>query len=128
MTFEDDLNGDGVQDGIAFLLGVTNPDDDATGNLPTSSEDGSGNLVMQFNCLPSGGRGTAELRVSHSNTLASWLATVDEVPDADDAVADNDVTFVVDTVSEAPLNKITATIDSGVAAGGKLFGRLVGQQ
>lgn len=58
------------------------------------------------------------------NTLASFSATVDQVPDADDAVADNDVTFVVDTVSEAPLNKITATIAAGAAAGGKLFGRL----
>ena len=32
MTFDGDTNGDGVQDGIAFLLGVANPDDDANGN------------------------------------------------------------------------------------------------
>ena len=42
--------------------------------------------------------------------------------------ADNNVTFVVDTVSEAPLNKITATIGSAAAAGGKLFGRLEGTE
>jgi autotransporter-associated beta strand protein len=123
VTFDGDTNGDGVQDGMAFLLGVANPDDDANGSLPTLTETG-GNLVMQFNCLPTADRGTAELRVAHSSTLASFTTTVDQVPDADDAVPDNDVTFVVDTVSEAPLNKITATIGSGAAAGGKLFGRL----
>jgi autotransporter-associated beta strand protein len=123
VTFDGDTNADGVQDGIAFLLGVANPDDNANGNLPTESESG-GALILTFNCLPSGDRGTAELRVSHSNSLGSWTATVDEVPDADDAVPDNDVTFVVDTVSEAPLNKVTATIGSAAAAGGKLFGRL----
>ena len=128
VTFEGDTNGDGVQDGIAFLLGVANPDDNANGNLPTVSEDGSGNMIMEFNCLDGADRGTAELRVAHSNTLASWTATVDEVPDTDDAVADNDVTFVVDIVSEAPLNKITATISSAAAAGGKLFGRLDASQ
>ncbi len=124
VTFDGDLNGDGVQDGVAFLLGVANPDDDANGNVPIVSEDGSGNLVMVFNCLPSAGRGTAELRVAHSNTLAAFTATVDQVPDADDAVQDNGVTFVVDTITEAPLNKVTATIDNSVSAVGKLFGRL----
>lgn len=124
VTFDGDTNGDGVQDGVAFLLGVANPDDDANDNLPDVREDGSGNLVMEFNCLPSAGRGTAELRVAHSNTLAAFTATSDQVPDADDAVPDNDVTFVVDTITEAPLNKVTATIGNSVSAVGKLFGRL----
>jgi autotransporter-associated beta strand protein len=123
VTFGGDLNGDGVQDGMAFLLGVANPDDDANGNLPTVTESG-GNLTLTFNCLPTAGRGTAQLRVAHSSTLASFTATVDQVPDANDPVADNNVTFVVDTVSEAPLNKITATINAAAAAGGKLMGRL----
>lgn len=53
---------------------------------------------------------------------------VDGTWTADDAFPDNNVTFVVDTVAEAPLNKITATIDSAAAAGGKLFGRLDASQ
>ncbi|MGB1131423.1 MAG: hypothetical protein ACPG4K_15355, partial [Haloferula sp.] len=61
VTFDGDTNGDGVQDGIAFLLGVGNPDDDANGNLPAVSEDGSGNLVMTFECLAIADRGTATL-------------------------------------------------------------------
>jgi hypothetical protein len=126
VTFDGDTNKDGVQDGMAFLLGVANPDDDANGNLPTVTEDGSGNLVMQFNCLPASARGTAELRVAHSNNLGSWTATADVVPDANDPTPDNHVTFVVGAGPAGPptLNKVTATIGSAAAARGKLFGRL----
>jgi autotransporter-associated beta strand protein len=121
--FDGDANGDGVKDGLAFLLGAANPSENAIGRLPTVSESGGG-LILNFNCLPIAARGTATLKVAHSNTLASWTATTDEVPDANDPTPDNNVTFVVDTVSEAPLNKVTATIGSAAAAGGKLFGRL----
>jgi hypothetical protein len=121
--FGGDANGDGVQDGIAFLLGAATPGTDASGLLPTPILSGS-NLVMTFNCLPTTDRGSATLKVAHSNTLAGWTPTVAVVPDADQPTADNGVTFVVDTVTEAPLNKVTATIDSAEAAVGKLFGRL----
>ncbi|BCX46897.1 autotransporter-associated betastr and repeat-containing protein [Haloferula helveola] len=125
VTFEGDTNGDGVQDGLAFLLGVDNPDDDANGALPTVTEDGLGGLVLTFNCLPSGDRGTAELRVEHSSDIGAtdpWLATVDQVPDATDIVPDNDVTFVV--TAGSPTNSVVATIGSAAASGGTLFGRL----
>jgi autotransporter-associated beta strand protein len=125
--FDGDANGDGVKDGLAFLLGAANPSENAIGRLPTVSESGGG-LILNFNCLPIAARGTATLKVAHSNTLASWTATTDEVPDANDPTPDNNVTFVVDTVSEAPLNKVTATIGSGAAAAGKLFGRLEASQ
>lgn len=129
-TFAGDGNGDGVADGIAFLLGAATPDTDATGLLPTATAGGSG-LAITFNCLPVSDRGDAQLRVEHSSDLGisdPWLATVAEVPDADDPIADNGVTFVVDTVSAAPLNKVTATIALDEAEGAKLFGRLQGIQ
>jgi autotransporter-associated beta strand protein len=126
VTFEGDTNGDGVQDGMAFLLGAMNPDDNACGRLPKVSESG-GDLILTFNCLPIDARGTATLKVAHSTDLGTWTTTADVVPDADDAVPDNHVTFVVDTVSQAPLNKVTATINSVAAGGGgKLFGRVKG--
>jgi autotransporter-associated beta strand protein len=126
--FDGDANGDGVKDGLAFLLGAANPSENAIGRLPTVTESG-GDLVLNFNCLPIAARGTATLKVEHSNNLASWTATADVVPDANDPTPDNNVTFVVDTVSEAPLNKVTATIDSAAAGGnGKLFGRLKAEQ
>jgi len=85
--------------------------------------------VLTFDCLPSGARGTAELRVEHSSDLGigdPGLATVDQVPDADDPTADNGVTFTVVAGPFGPpaTNTVTATIGSGEAAAGKLFGRL----
>jgi len=129
VTFDGDTNGDGVQDGLAFLLGAANPDDNALGLLPTVTAD-DGTLVMTFNCLSTADRGTAELRVEHSSDLGigdPWLATVDQVPDADDLTADNGVTFTVVAGPAGPpaTNTVTATIGSGQAADGKLFGRLV---
>ncbi len=128
VTFDGDLNGDGVQDGIAFLLGVANPDDDATGALPTASEDGSGGLVLTFDCLALADRGPAQLRVAHSNSLAGWTATTDVVPDADGTDAGGIVSYVVDTVSADPLHRVTATIDAAAASAGRLFGRLEGAE
>ena len=125
--FEIDTNGDGISNGMAFLLGAAGPNADATGLLPTVSESG-GDLILVFDCLAIADRGSAELRVEHSSDLGvgdPWEATVDEVPDSDDAVADNGVTFVVDEVVVDPLHRVTATIDSAEAGGsGRLFGRL----
>jgi methionine-rich copper-binding protein CopC len=129
VTFDGDTNADGVQDGMAFLLGAGNPDDDASGRLPTVSEDGSGGLELTFDCLPIADRGDAKLYVGHSGDLGvsdAWLATVDQVPDATDAVSDNGVTFVVTPGS--PTNRVVATIALSEAAGGKLFGRLQGTE
>ena len=130
--FDGDANGDGVKNGIAFLLGAANPGEDASGRLPTVSESGGG-LVMTFNCLPVSARGGATLRVEHSSDLGvldPWTATVDVVPDATNAVPDNNVTFVVGAGPVGPpaLNSVSATIDSAAAAGGKLFGRLRGHR
>ncbi|MGB1130625.1 MAG: Ig-like domain-containing protein, partial [Haloferula sp.] len=114
VTFGGDTNGDGVQDGMAFLLGVANPDDDANGNLPAVSEDGSGNLVMTFECLAIADRGTATLNVQHSGDLAAWAPLPNGVlvPDASGGPTDG-VTFVVGDGSDGPggLNGVTATID-----------------
>lgn len=127
--FDGDANGDGVQDGLAFLLGAANPGEDASGRLPTVSKSVDG-LVMTFNCLPVSARGGATLRVVHSSDLGvldPWTATVDVVPDVTDAVPDNNVTFVVAAGPAGPpaLNSVSATISSVAANGGKLFGRLV---
>jgi hypothetical protein len=126
VTFDGDTNADGVRDGMAFLLGAANPDDDATGLLPSVSENGSGGLVLNFNCLPIADRGDAKLFVEHSGDLGvsdAWSATVDPVTDTTNAVPDNGVTFVV--TPGGPTNSVVATIASSEAAGGKLFGRLV---
>ena len=129
VTFEGDANGDGVQDGLAFLLGAANPnvDANAAGLLPTVTET-AGGLVLNFNCLPVASRGSAKLYVQHSNGLAAWTPspTGVEVPDATSVGPTSNVTFAVGAGPAGPpaRNSVTATIDSGAAAGGKLFGRL----
>ena len=122
-SFSGDANGDGVKDGIAFLLGAANPSENAISRLPTVTESG-GNLILTFNCLPVAARGGSSLKVAYGSTLASWTATTNVVPDATGADAGGVVSYVVDTVSQAPLNKITVTIDSAAAGSGKLFGQL----
>jgi hypothetical protein len=124
VTFEGDANSDGVQDGLAFLLGAANPnvDANAAGLLPVVTETGGG-LQLDFNCLPVADRGTAKLYVQHSNDLGTWTPDPGvEVPDGPGGGPTSNVTFSV--TDGSPLNSVTATIDSGAAAGGKLFGRL----
>ena len=127
----DDANGDGVSNGLAFLLGAATPTVDALGLRPVPTADGSGNLVMTFNCLPTTDRGTAELKVSYSKDLVSWTDTINEVPDADGNDAGGDVSYVVvaGPAGTPTTITVTATIDWSVADGGvKLFGRLVGEE
>jgi hypothetical protein len=126
--FTGDKNGDGVENGLAFLLGAPDPDADALGLLPKPAKSPTG-LVLTFNCLPVAARGGATLIVEHSSDLGDldpWTATADVVPDVTDAVPDNNVTFVVGAGPAGPpaLNSVSATISSAAAAGGKLFGRL----
>jgi len=124
VTFDGDLNGDGVQDGMAFLLGVANPDDDATGNLPTVSET-AGGLVLTFSMLDAASSGTAALSVEHSSDLGiadDWVAVL--VPDATPDPQPTGMTFAVSENMNPALNDVVATILSSEADDGKLFGRL----
>jgi hypothetical protein len=125
VTFGGDTNGDGVCDGLAFLLGAANPDDNALGLLPTPTENGSGGLVMTFTMLDSASRGTAALSVEHSGDLGvtdPWAAAL--VPDATGTVSGVDF-----AVSGSGTLSVIATIpETGNAIGGKLFGRLTGTE
>jgi fibronectin-binding autotransporter adhesin len=124
VTFDGDTNGDSVKDGLAFLLGVSNPDDSALDKLPAVTETGGG-LVMTFTMLDSASRGTASLSVEHSSDLGisdAWTTVA--VTDGNSGPT-NGVTFVVS--GSGTLN-VVATIGSGEAAAGKLFGRLEGNQ
>ena len=50
--FDGDSNGDGVDNGLAFLLGAANPSENAIDKLPVVTKDGSGNLVPTFSACP----------------------------------------------------------------------------
>jgi fibronectin-binding autotransporter adhesin len=121
-TFDGDANGDGVKDGIAFLLGAATPGTDATGLLPTVSQSG-GNLALTFSMLNAANRGDAALSVEHSRDLGDvdiWTTVL--VPDATGGPTDG-VTFTI--TANGNLNDVVATIGSAEAGGtGKLFGRI----
>ncbi len=120
VLFDEDENGDGVSNGLAFLLGAADPDVSALGLLPTVTETGGG-LVMTFDMLDSASRGTATLSVEHSSDLGitdAWTTVA--VPDTSGGPTSG-VTFAV---SGSGTLDVEATIGSGEADGGKLFGRL----
>ena len=118
-----DKNGDGVSNGLAFLLGAANPDANALGLLPAPVPQPGGGLVLNFKCLPDASRGGAMLYVEHSADLGvtdPWAASA--------AVTDRPGTPVNGVMFEVtpgtPLNTVKATISSTEAVAGKLFGRL----
>jgi hypothetical protein len=120
-AFGDDANGDGVKNGLAWLLGAASPNADALSLLPVPTET-AGGLKLNFNMLNSTNRGTATLSVEHSSDLGigdPWTTVL--VPDADDGPTSG-VTFTVSPGS--PTNAVEAVISKSEAADGKLFGRL----
>ena len=124
--FANDKNGDGVENGLAFLLGAANPDSAANHLLPGSSKDGTG-LVLEFSMLNAASRGTAKLSLQWSNDLGvtdPWNGNVALVPDDDATV--NGVVF--DITQGSPLHKVKATIPATEAAAGRLFSRLSGTE
>jgi hypothetical protein len=121
--FNGDANGDGVTDGIAFLLGAATPATAATSLLPAVSQSG-GNLVMEFDCLATAARGGSVLNLQYDGDLvAPWTSVL--VPGAVGNNTVGNVSFVA--TANAALIHIVATIDDATeAAAGKLFGRLEG--
>ena len=137
--FGGDANGDGVSNGLAFLLGAADPDVSALDRLPTVSEDGSGGLVMTFDCLASAPRGGAALTLEWDGDLAgAWLGV--PVPGAEGDSNPIEVSNGTGSVSFVAtdggtngngdaLLEIQATItDATESADGKLFGRLQATQ
>jgi hypothetical protein len=122
--FDGDANGDGVSNGLAFLLGAANPGANALGLLPSVSKDPAG-LVLSFNMLNADSRGDAALKVEHSSDLGlgdPWLAVA--VPET--SGSSGGVSFNV--TAGNPLNSVTATIPGSEASDGKLFGRLSAEE
>jgi hypothetical protein len=119
-TFDDDVNGDGVGSGVAWLLGAANPNANTAGLLPAVSRN-NGNLVLTFRCLNAANRGGAALNVQHSNNLGAsepWASAA--VPETSGPVSGVNFTITPD----GDFNNVVATIPDTEATGGKLFGRL----
>lgn len=126
VTFESDASGDGVPNGLAFLLGADDPEDNALDLLPSPASGAEG-LTLTFQMLNAKARGLANLSLQWSKDLGitdPWANNVASVPNASGTI--NGVVFLVSPGD--PLNTIQATIPASFAQGGKLFGRLVGEE
>jgi uncharacterized repeat protein (TIGR02543 family) len=121
VTFTGDANGDGVTDGMAWLLGATNPTENANALLPTASEN-NGALEAEFTMLNQAKRGAAVLKLQYGTDLGTWTTvTIPEVSGTHDGVV-----FVITPVGD--LNEVKATVPATAAGTGtRLFMRLNGQ-
>ncbi len=123
--FHGDANGDGVSNGLAFMLGAANPNANAVGLLPVVTKSASG-LKLSFSMLNAANAGTTEMNVQHSSDLGvSDLWETETIP----AVSgiSGDITFVISTATPT-LNTVQATISSSQAQEGRLFSRLNAEQ
>ncbi len=118
--FNDDANKDGVENGLAWLLGAESPTSSV--QLPTASE-GSAGLTLTFSMLNAANRGTSSLNIEHSSDLGvSDLWTAVSVPETTTITPTSGVTFKI--TPNGALNQVVATISNSEAASDKLFGRL----
>jgi len=130
VLFGDDANGDGVPNGLAFLLGAEDPLDNALGRLPEPSKNNDG-LVLEFQALPTAARGTATLTLEYSTSLAPGSWTSVSVPGAVGNTTNGNVTFSItdsDPLDDTNPLDVTATISAVAAPDGKLFARLQGME
>jgi hypothetical protein len=118
-AFEADSNNDGVDNGMAWLLGAANPSENALDKLPVASRNGTF-LRLTFRCLKSAMRGGTQLKIQSSADLGvtdPWTSHEAVVPDDDGTL--NGVLF--DTTDDGDFINVIADIP---AADTRLFGRL----
>jgi hypothetical protein len=121
--FDGDFDGDGIPNGLEWILGG-NPADGQSGGLVTTIATASGGLTLQFT-RNTDTIGQATLTVEYNATLGNpWnsviIGTTSSGPDA------NGVTITIDPTSAK--DDITVTIPASNAVGGRLFGRLRASQ
>jgi hypothetical protein len=118
-AFGSDANGDGVENGMAWLLGAAGISNNALNKLPVASPNGS-HLRLTFRCLKSTKRGGVVLKVQSSNDMGisdPWTNHDAAVPDT--AATVNGVVF--DTTDDGDYIQVIADIPVG---GTKRFARL----
>jgi hypothetical protein len=117
-AFTDDLNGDGVDNGMAWILGAANANANLDGLLPVPGAEGG--LTMHFHRVNP--MGTAHLYVEYSSDLGDgdpWHS--EEIPAASGTIG-GDIGVVV--VPGSPTDDVTITIPASHGSAGDLYGRL----
>jgi hypothetical protein len=113
-AFNADANGDGLDNGMAWLLGAANPSENAVAKLPKATFDGA-KLRLNFRCLKSTMRGGVILKLQSSSDLGisdPWTNHETSVPDADTTTASG---VVFDTTEDGGYIHVIADIpESGI--------------
>ena len=121
VAFDADANGDGISNGMAWILGATGPGVPATALLPVG-EMKSGGFEFRFNMLNSANRGGAVLRLQHGGNLGAgeeWTSVT--IPDSNGIV--DGVEFLI--TPEGGENQVVATIPVDQITTNRLFARLL---
>nr|MCU0780109.1 InlB B-repeat-containing protein [Akkermansiaceae bacterium] len=120
-TFSGDANGDGIADGLAWLLGAAHPTEPAHALLPVANGN-NGVLEASFAMLNQATRGTAVLQLQYGTDLKSW--TTIPIPEASGTLGG--VEFII--TPNGALNTVMAAIHPSSAPDGRLFIRLSGSE
>lgn len=119
VTFSGDANGDGIADGLAWLLGAGEPNANARPLMPVASQS-NGTLQASFSMRNQAARGDALLKLQYGATLDSWATvTIPEETGTHEGIG-----FVISRNGE--ISTVVVTIPASMAPDGRLFIRLYG--
>lgn len=127
-TFDTDTNGDGVANGLAWLLGATDVNQNANALLPTADES-SGDLYLGFTTLNATARGTASIKVQYSNDMGvadPWGSHEAEVPTTTGVTTVNDIEFNIEPLEGDYISVLARIPATAAGTGKKLFSRIKG--
>jgi autotransporter-associated beta strand protein len=120
-AFTGDANGDGIADGMAWLLGAGSPAANARALLPSATGN-IGTLQAGFTMRNLASRGAAVLSLQYGTTLGSWTTVT--IPE--ESGTHGGVGFSITPNGE--LNTVVVTIPTSLAPDGRLFIRLSGSE
>ena len=128
-AFDADSNGDGVNNGLAWLLGASNKNANASALLPVPA-DSSGNLLLTFDCLSASDRGSAVLNLQYSKDLGitdAWSGHEVAVPGVVGTSTVGGVNFTA-TANGSLIHVVAEVPASAASPGTTVFGRLRANQ
>lgn len=125
--FANDANGDGVENGLAWILGAADTAENALSSLPVSNENG-GALTMNFSIVDT--IAPAQLFVEYTDSLTDPITwTSEEIPVSTGVGNYVSVSgeVLIDIVAGDP-GELSVTVSIDPASDGTVFGRLSATQ
>ena len=114
-AFDIDTNNDGVANGMAWLLGATDPSANATGLLPTFENIDPTYFIYTYR-RSDAAAASSTVAVQYGGSLGTWT-------DAEDDAA-NIIITETNNFYGTGIDKVEVKLNRSLAPGGKLFARL----